>query len=241
MTETRARVIRKPGALRGGVRLRLETEKAQRLLHGRRAGDGKPMIVGLMLFAAKVGRIWEAAAQDDPYADWWLLDIEHELQMAKEGIAAYRKRVRQALESAPSVDIAVAVSLEPVEIELRFGTPYGFMGSYLLADYDQLVREALTARHVALMDREATERLIQEGGRAVRRAFNASDGYRYLGLTREDVRQGTAKARKAKELMGEVPAPVVEGRMRARHAPPRRRRGREPEAAEASAGGGGAA
>ena len=233
-----ARGLQEPGR----IKLVLHTRKACALVRGRRADSeqGKAPITGLLLFAATVGRIWHAAAADDPYADWWLVEIEHQMETAREEIGAYRKQVSERLRQAPLVDLEAAVAAEPAEIELRFGTPYGFMASYLLVDYDGLVREVMTARHVAVLDREAAERLIHEGGRAVRRAFHSAEGYRYLALTRDDVRQGTAKARKARELMGELPRQVLEGKVRARHAPVRRARP-EPEAAAAAGGGGGSA
>ncbi|HHH31158.1 MAG TPA: DUF1845 domain-containing protein, partial [Polyangiaceae bacterium] len=72
--------------------------------------------------------------------------------------------------------------------------------------------------------------------RAARRALQSALGYRYLAVTRDDVRQGTAKAARARELMGRVPQEVVDGEARAEHAPaPRRRRGRREEAEEAGA------
>jgi len=63
------------------------------------------------------------------------------------------------------------------------------------------------------------ERLLDEGGRLVRRAFHAADGYRHLAVSREDVRQGTARGQRARETLGELPQEVLEGTLRAEHAP----------------------
>ena len=93
------------------------------------------------------------------------------------------------------------------------------MGAYLLADYDALVRAVLTGRHVGLFDRDTAERTLREGGRIVRRAFNTAQGYKYLGVCREDVRQATQKAARATEMLGSLPQEVIDGSLRAAHAP----------------------
>ncbi|MCB1764281.1 MAG: DUF1845 family protein, partial [Gammaproteobacteria bacterium] len=64
-----------PGVLRGAVWLRLQTRQAERLIHGRSGNEGKPAIIGLAGFADRLKPIWQAAQDDDPYADWWLIRI----------------------------------------------------------------------------------------------------------------------------------------------------------------------
>ncbi|HSH28958.1 MAG TPA: TIGR03761 family integrating conjugative element protein [Thiohalobacter sp.] len=223
-----------PGALRSQATLEIQTRQAQRLVYGRRAEGGVQGIVGLLRFAALLRVIWSGSVNDDPYADWWLVQIEQELLAARETVAALRGEVDARLESAPAVNITLAQSLEPARVDLNFSNPYAFMAAYLLADFDALVRAVLTARHVGLLDRAGAERLLQEGGRSVRRAYNTAHGYRYLALTRDDVRQGTSKAIRARELLGDLPRAVLEGELRADHAPELRRR--EPEGSDAVSG-----
>ena len=117
------------------------------------------------------------------------------------------------------MDIAVAQSVEPVKVDLTFTSPYAFMGAYLLADYDVLVRAVLTGRHIGLFDRDTAERTLREGGRIVRRVFNTAQGYKYLGVCREDLRQGTQKAERATDMLGALPQAVIDGTLRAAHAP----------------------
>jgi len=214
-----------PGALRSLVTMQIQTRQAQRLVHGRRAEGGKPAIIGLVRFAALLRPVWAGAAADDPYADWRLVLVERELVTAREHLQQSRDHVERLLEGAPAVDITVAQSVEPVKVDLVFNNPYAYHGAYLLGEYDALVRAILTARHVGLMDRDTTERLLRDGGRAVRRAYAAAQGYRYLGVTRDDVRQGTARAARARELMEPVPQEVVDGTLRASMAPEVRQSG----------------
>ena len=182
--------------------MEIQTRQAQRLVYGRRGEGGKPAIFGLLRFGTMLRPIWEGAATDDPWADWCLVQIERDLLEARETLEALMTQVQKELKSLPAIDIAVAQSVEPVKVDLTFTSPYAFMGAYLLADYDKLVRAMLTGRHIGLFDRDTAERTLREGGRIVRRAFNTAQGYKYLGVCREDVRQGTQKATRATKCSG---------------------------------------
>ncbi len=212
-------LLRQPGALRSQTSLEIQTRQAQRLVYGRRAEGGKPAIFGLLRFGTMLRPIWEGAATDDPWADWCLVQIERELLEAREAMESHMAQVQSQLKSRPAMDVAVAQSVEPVKVDLTFTSPYAFMGAYLLADYDVLARAILTGRHIGLFDRDTSERMLREGGRIVRRAFNTAQGYKYLGVCREDLRQGTQKAGRATDMLGALPQPVIDGTLRAAHAP----------------------
>ena len=211
--------LRQPGVLRSQTSLEIQTRQAQRLVYGRRAKDGKPALIGLTRFGTMIRVIWSGASVDDPWADWSLVQIENDLLLARETLESLLTRVQNQLTSLRAMDVSVAHSVEPIKVDLTFTSPYGFMAAYLLADYDVLVRSILTARHIGLFDRDTTERNLHEGGRIVRRALNAAHGYRYLGVCREDVRQGTQKAARAEEMLGSLPKEVIDGTLRAAHAP----------------------
>ncbi|MGB5648628.1 MAG: TIGR03761 family integrating conjugative element protein [Sedimenticolaceae bacterium] len=220
MTERKpTSLLRQPGALRSQTSMEIQTRQAQRLVYGRRADGGKPAIFGLLRFGTMLRPIWEGAATDDPWADWCLVQIERDLLEAREALEALMAQIQKRLNSLPAMDVAVAQSVEPVKVDLTFTSPYAFMGAYLLADYDTLVRAVLTGRHVGLFDRDTAERTLREGGRIVRRAFNTAQGYKYLGVCREDVRQATQKAARASEMLGSLPQEVIDGSLRAAHAP----------------------
>lgn len=208
-----------PGALHSQATMEIQTRQAQRLVYGRMASEGKHEIVGLLRFAAMLRPIWGGSIADDPYADWWLVKIERELMRARDQLKEMESTVEQHLTGAPAVNVVLAQSLAPSRLDLNFSNPYAFHGAYLLADFDKLVRAVLTARHVGLMDLQTGERLLAQGGRQLRSAYEAAKGYRYMGVTREDLAQGTAKAAKAREAMGELPQPVISGELRAAYAP----------------------
>lgn len=208
-----------PGRLRNFVEMTIQTRQAQRLVQGRRGTDGKPPIIGLYRYGAMVRTIWSGASRDDPYADWYLLKVEQALSESKDELASLKQVLEQDMARVAAMKVGLAHSLEPAKVELTFSNPYGYMGAWLLADMDELVLATLTARHVGLVNRDDSERMLDEAGRAIRRAFATAQGYRATAVKREDLRQGTRRAERAKQAMGELPQSVLDGELRPEHAP----------------------
>jgi integrating conjugative element protein (TIGR03761 family) len=217
-----------PGTLRGSASLPIETRQAQRLVYGRRGSEEQPAIIGLVRFGMLMKRVWLSAMLDDPYADWFLIRVLEALDSGREAIDALRRELDALLDNTSGVEIEVARSLKPVRVPLQFATPYGYMGAYLIADYDELARRVLTARHVGLLAREEAERLLQRGGRQIRHAFCLPLQWKHCAIDRDDVRQNTQRAQAARVAMGELPQDVLEGTRRATHAPAIRRNAPRP-------------
>ena len=256
----------RPGRLRGEANLVVQTRRAQQLVYGRRKTEGKEHITGLVRYGMNMKGIWNAASRDDPYADFTLLRIEDALTQARQTIAALRKEIEDLLvNAAVGVQIDIAHSLEPVRIPLQFANAYGYIGAYVIADYDQLVCAILTARYVGLLPQEnidevnlvhastevpmvdnefihkpepeqnsarTSSRKTSYGNRIkslnnaatlIRHAFGLSALWKFTLVTRDDVRNDTPMALKAKEAMpmwGELPQAIIDGSKRAKVAPP---------------------
>ncbi|MCP4993932.1 MAG: TIGR03761 family integrating conjugative element protein [Gammaproteobacteria bacterium] len=219
----------RPGRLRGTSHLTIETRQAQRLVYGRAQSEDQQGIIGLVKFAMIMGRIWRAAELDDPYADWYLLQIHESLTTAQAEIKQMTSQVQEQLKSVSGVDISVAHSLEPVQVPLHFPNAYGYMGGYLIADYDTLVRSVLTAVHVALMTRDEGKRLLHNCGRLIRRGFLLPTRWKYCIVTRDDISQTTQRGAMAVEAMGELPQEILDENCRAPHAPTIRKPGNRPK------------
>ena len=215
----------RPGRLRGTSHLTIETRQAQRLVYGRAQSEAQQGIIGLVKFAMIMGRIWRAAELDDPYADWYLLQIHEALTTAQAEIKQATGQVQKRLKSVSGVDIDVAHSLEPVQVPLHFPNAYGYMGGYLIADYDTLVRSVLTAVHVALMTRDEGKHLLHNFGRMIRHSFLLPTRWKYCITTRDDIHQTTQRGAMAVEAMGELPQEILDEIRRAPHAPTIRKPG----------------
>ncbi|HSH43770.1 MAG TPA: TIGR03761 family integrating conjugative element protein, partial [Arenicellales bacterium] len=141
-----ATAAERPGTLRGEASLLIQTRQAQRLVYGRRHSQEQAGIIGLVRFGMLMKRIWTAAMQDDPYADWFLLQVHEALEAGRALTQELKVHVDALLAGVDGVEITVAHSLKPVRVPLQFANPYGYMGAYVIADFDELVCSVLTAR-----------------------------------------------------------------------------------------------
>ncbi|MBN5587274.1 TIGR03761 family integrating conjugative element protein, partial [Pseudomonas aeruginosa] len=81
------------GSLRSDVKLTLHTYHAARIWTGRQKSDAKHSILGLSGFCAYVNRMHRGAAQDDPYSDWWLVQIEEKVESCQAALKAIDQRL----------------------------------------------------------------------------------------------------------------------------------------------------
>ncbi|MEW8009042.1 MAG: PFL_4669 family integrating conjugative element protein [Candidatus Thiodiazotropha endolucinida] len=213
----------RPGTLRGDASIVIQTRQAQKLVYGRRKTEDKAHITGLVRFGMNMNRIWTSAGRDDPYADWALLRIEKTLTQARDRVKTVRQETEQLLANAAvGVTIDAAHSVEPVRIPLQFGNAYGYMGAYLISDFDQLVCTMLTARFVGLITYEKSAKALNDTASAIRHAFGLSSMWKFTLVTRNDIRNNTPMALKAQDAMakmGELPKEIIDGSVRAQIAP----------------------
>jgi integrating conjugative element protein (TIGR03761 family) len=208
-----------PGVLRGQVWLTIQTWQAQQLVRGRNGTSDKPAIMGLVGFADRMRVIWQAARNDDPYADWWLIKVHETLESASQLISKRQKELDARFDQMTAMEVTVAASSRPYRMPLRFANPYAYRGARLIAEYDTLVRTVLTGTHIGLLDGETSDGLLKPCTRKIRGAFALPQNYRSLGIDREAVHKGTGKATRAAERMGVVPDDVLLGERRAPLAP----------------------
>ena len=95
------------GALRGQAWLTVQTRQAQRLIRGRNGSEEKPAIVGLVGFADRLRLIWQAARNDDPYADWWLIRIHEAIEQARELVSRSQSQIDEKLAQSPAIEVRV--------------------------------------------------------------------------------------------------------------------------------------
>ncbi len=217
-----------PGALRGQVWLTVQTRQAQRLIRGRNGNANKPAIIGLVGFADRLRVIWQAARNDDPYADWWLVKVHEALERVRDLVKNEQAALEAQLEQLLALEVAVAESMKPFRIALQFANPYAYRGAQLIAEYDKFVRTLLTAHHVGVLSGAAIEGLLNAYARKIRGVFAVPQGYHFLNVDRAALQQGTANASRARQVMGDIPEDVLTGAHQAPLAP---RKVRFPEAA----------
>lgn len=213
----------RPGRILGSAHLKIQTRQAQRLVYGRRRTNDKNQIIGMLQFGFFVQKIWAGAMMDDPYADWYLLKVHDALERGREELTEMKDEVNQLLKSVANMQIDIAHSVEPIMIPVQFPNPFGYMGAYLIADYDELTLGLLTVRHFGLMDRSTAEKQLARGASIVRRTFMSSAGWKNTGVTRADFFipsvDGKSRADSSIASMGECPPKVLDRTLRSSMAP----------------------
>lgn len=128
----------------GVDRMRLHTRDAMRLFLGRSIAPGEqghPMAGGRRV-AASLRALWALSGNDNPYADWKLVEITDRIGGIRRANELEQQHARQLLDAAreKGLDYAVLQSREPAQVSLGFGSPYGYMIVMLLVELDYLVR-----------------------------------------------------------------------------------------------------
>ncbi len=214
-----------PGKMVGDVKILLHTRQAHRLYHGRRRDDDKGIkpVTGLIRFAGQMNHIWMGAGRDDPYADYFLLEIEHALDLASETIRALIDELQQKLDQLAQrgYRITLQESSQPIELSLRFAPEFTHKAALVLLDYDFLSRQVLSLRHAAALDRTMARRYLDQAARRIRAALELSTRYKFTRVTRDDIAASNPKAQDAAAKMNVVlPQAILEGIVRAQMAPP---------------------
>lgn len=213
-----------PGGLRNNTRMIIQTRQAQKLVTGRKRTSEASAIIGLMDFGRRMKLLWLSAEADDPYADWYLLQIENSIKEARILINEKKSWLDDVLNTMDGIEVEIAQSLKPINISIYFQNPIGYMGAYLVKDYDSLACSVFTARHIGLVDRATAESIIHVTGKAIRRTFTLVSLWKFTGVTREDLKQNNQSSVRALETFGECPEDVISKQTRAKAAPAIRER-----------------
>ncbi|ONH50916.1 integrating conjugative element protein, PFL_4669 family [Pseudomonas cedrina] len=208
------------GHLRSNMHLTLHTHHAIRLWQGRMPAADLHGIFGLAGFVTVLNRIHRDAAQDDPYADAWLLRVEAKLDSTRAALLDLRAQLDSALSQAPAaMSLGDNLNQTPLHLPVTVNAPMAFLALYLLADYDELVRRALLAQHTALIDPPLLDDWLEKGAHQLRSLFSLVQPYRSSGVCRNDLLGPTDNALRVREAFGELPQAVLNRERRARHAP----------------------
>ncbi len=217
-----------PGAMQMSAVVKLHSRLAINLFRGRKgdpANNVRP-IIGLARFARQSALVWTAAGSDDPYADQTLIAVEIAYEAAQKAVEQKIHAMQELLDGMEDFEITLQASERPVNVDLKFFSPWGFRGATLLKQFDKLVRLALTARHIGLFTDDDWGRVVHEASQALRHMFAEVDYWISTGVKRVDLLTGNRIAQRAKaryETARKVPfvlePEVLAGNYRAKLSP----------------------
>lgn len=213
------------GPLRSSIIIELHTHHATQAWVGRLPNRDENIygIIGIPRFITIMNVIRLDILADNPYADMWMLLLEERLQAAREGMNALIDSMQSVFDNVPEMmTVEGSASIKPARFPVFASTQLGFIAVYLLTDFDSLMRKALLAHHMALLTRAEMNELRQKAGNFLRSILVQAQKYRRIAVTRQDIREGNARAVAAVEQAGLVPEDILDGSRRAVYAPPLR-------------------
>lgn len=210
-----------PGVLRSDTSLTLHTHYALAFVTGRSRQESQQRnaIPGLLAFAKRTRLLWQSTQADDPYADWQLLTIEHDLDAATRLISDWQQQLSDSLTPQHTLRWTHAQSIQPTTIRLQFHNPYGYLAATCVGEYDQLACRILSGIHVGLLTKQSGFQTLHQTGRCLRRLFSQVYTWKHTGVTRADIEHNTQPAQQAIARLGHCPIEILEKRQRGMYAP----------------------
>lgn len=204
----------------------VHTKEAFQLFIGRAADPDNPTAAKIISFkkaGAAYRLLWNLSTNNNPYADWALIDLSNRRQMLQDELAKSVASMEETLErmrQTRGMTYVVAQNPTPQALPIRFKSPYGYAMVDCLAEFDYLVRLVRTLMFKARLTSHLADQLIRDHMRMFRAHFNEVKRFeRYLGdadlllLTRNDflpTADDVARARVSKciETFGQVPKSI---------------------------------
>ena len=210
----------------------VHTKEALRLFIGRRASpDGdQARIPGAKSVGAALRTLWVASSKDNPYADWALLMAEQTLDERMKALVEARVKAVGKLQALEQMGLHISLlhSKNPVQLDLAFKSPYGFLVAQLVGTFDHYVRAIKTLQARDLLGADETRAELRSAQRPLRGAFDAILRHQALlmrpafgGLSRTDFASKSADVQRRVAELAEawpgLPEPVLRGELVPRH------------------------
>ena len=222
----------------------LHTKDAYRLFMGReRDGDRFRGAVAGKRCAAALRAIWLLSGNDNPYADWVLVEMGQRIDVARSNLQALLALHEGSIQRMRDrgLNYSILKSTAPAVVDLGFQSPYGFMIAELIVEFDYFARVVKTLEARDKLSRKEATRALHEAKHPIRSVFETLLPFQktlqreqIMPLSRKDWASAdpTAKQRIrfAVECFGECPRDVFSGTRVPRHS----RRRTTPNAAELS-------
>lgn len=210
-----------PSALKIVLDLTLDTKEATNLFYGRKKIANHNVIIGLEMFAHRVKSINNAARNDDPYADYFLLEIEEALSVANNSLDEIEQDL-DTLTDTSLLKVDKGSSNTPIKLKTNYSAVYANLALELLKKSDRIFYKIHILAHLGIYTRAEKNTKIASIKTLMRRTFLSQQGYRFLAINRKDIELMTARGSEAKVAMRfteDLDPKIVSKERRAKHAP----------------------
>lgn len=199
------------GQVRGNVFFHMRDSFA--FLLGRNV-NGKPHISGLFEGANAVTNIQRGFLAGCPYAAWFLVRIEHEMDKFRELVQNVEAESLALVRSVTAVTMEPYTSKRPSAVPLIFATKYGFLFVDLLKRYDEILRIMKAYEDAGFVTREDYKVIEGRMSKSLRMIFKLPTQWSFVG--RDAVLQQTAQFFAAEQSMGVLPEGYLDGTLKPR-------------------------
>lgn len=214
----------------GDDQMTLHTRDAMRVFVGRPAGDGQRAIAGGRRVAASLRQLWGLSSNDNPYADWMLVQFDDDMQEVRKALTQTAEQTLAKLEAMRQKGLSYSVlkSAAPVNVSLGFVSPYGYAVATAVVEFDWLSRVVKSAQRRDVLSSAEAHGLLFETKRRCRSVFEPI--VRAAGLLmREELRpltradflssdeQAMKRVAAVQGLLGMCPKDVFVGQRTPRH------------------------
>lgn len=203
--------IKKVGALRSDIAIELHTVPAIQIWHGRKKTDEKAEIIGFTKAISYLRLINLSFKTDNPYAEFWLDNIEEKIEKIDELIDIENHNIKKLLKSVPDgFSFSRVSSVNPVSVNLFINIPIGYQLVFLLNKLDLLIRDIQLAKHISLLSNKKASDMQFNVITKLRSLLVYITRYRNINVTRKDFEEdNNEKVLNAIKLMGELPDKYV--------------------------------
>lgn len=230
-----ARQINMLGTLEPGAEdiMTLHTADAMRLFMGvavKPGASGYPVAGGRRV-AAALRALWSLSSNDNPYADWALIDATEGLADVRGFVEHEQERLMAKLDKMKTMGISVSIvqARSPSAVTLGFKSPYGFMIAMLIVQFDFFARVVKSAQRRDLLSSAEGHALLQAVKHRCRSAFERALKFQRVLCTDETMKlsrldylptaDAVAKKRveAVRQSLGGVPKEIFVGQRQPRH------------------------
>ncbi len=204
--------------------LRFHTLEGLRFFMGRARDPQNKLqpIVGGKRLASTLKTLWVLTANDNPYADWALVNYEANQDLIIKRLDAEIERGHEIFKKLEQrgLQFSMLKSAQPKEIQLQFRSPYGYKVAQLIVTYDYFIRVQKSLERKDQITNEQMRTTVQQVTRLIRGKFNETSRFeRWLmkpelrQLSRRDFVPGapaeaTQRVKAATEIFGPVPSEI---------------------------------
>lgn len=219
----------------GDDEMLIHTRDAMRLFLGRAAepgggGTGRAMAGGKKV-AATLRQLWYLSANNNPYADWALIEMAERVEVVRKALELEQAGVVKRMDELKQRGLSYSIvkSSAPVVTRLGFRSPYGYGVASLVVDFDYCARVLKSAQRRDLLTSSACHDKLERLKHSIRSIFERVVYFqRYLSreelmpLSRNDFLPSADEEakRRVKAVVGifsECPRDVFNGDKQPRH------------------------